>query len=63
MQNIDISCIQETNNERIDPRQSDNYAIFFGGFQTTTRIINTPPQKQHTRGPFKAGSAIAIEQI
>ena len=64
---IDIACIQETHNERIDSEQIDNYTIFYGGCDCTKLSKNhnandNTPIDESILGPnaYKAGVAMVI---
>ena len=54
--NIDISCIQETHNGKIDTITYDNYTIIYGGCKT----VKIDTSNTYTR---KAGVAIAVKNI
>ena len=64
---IDIACMQETHNERIDSEQIENYTIFYGGCDCVklSKKINThdnEPIEESIIGPnsYKAGVAIVL---
>ena len=64
---IDIACIQETHNERIDSEQIENYTNFYGGCDCTKLSRNhnandNAPIEERILGPsaYKAGVAMVL---
>ena len=61
--NIDIACIQETHNDRIDTQIIGGYKIFYGG--CNTKQNNNAPKssenKTEDKIPFQSVVAIAIK--
>ena len=52
--NIDISCIQETHNNRNDRIERGNYSIFFSGEDRKERTTNKP---------IRGGCAVIIKTL
>ena len=55
--NIDVACIQETHNERIDTEERNGYVIFFGGNEVDEEIDNIIEKESR-----KAGVAIILKK-